>query len=80
MKDIAYASSEWSGEAAHFRSPARAFANHTKKKGCRWRIRPNFIGQILIAYASSETTGEPAYSHSLARAFVANCTKKKGYR
>ena len=33
MKNITYASSKLSGEAAHLRSLARAFANHTKKKG-----------------------------------------------
>ena len=29
IKKIKYASSEWSGEAAHFRSLARAFADST---------------------------------------------------
>ena len=43
---IAYASSGESGETSHLRSIARAFANCTKKKGCRWRLRPNFIGQF----------------------------------
>ena len=47
MKNITYASSELSGEAAHLRSLARAFAIHTKNKGCRWRLRPNFTGQIM---------------------------------
>ena len=31
MKNITYASSEWSGEAAHLRSLARAFADCTKR-------------------------------------------------
>ena len=82
-ENITYARSEWSGEAAHLRSLARAFAGCTKKKGCKWRLRPNFLSfnviQVLIAYASSERPGEPAHSHSLARD-IAYCTWKKGYR
>ena len=61
----------------------RAFADCTKKKECKWKIRPNCLSfnviQVLIAYASSERPGEPAHSHSLARDF-ADCTRKKGYR
>ena len=33
-----YVSSGESGETAHLRSLARAFANRTKKKGCRQRL------------------------------------------
>ena len=32
---VTYASSKESGDTEHLRSLARAFANHTKKKGCR---------------------------------------------
>ena len=32
MKNISYASREWSGEPAHLRSLARAFADCTKMK------------------------------------------------
>ena len=32
---VTYASSSESGETAHLRSIARAFANGTKKNGCR---------------------------------------------
>ena len=82
-ENITYARREWSGEAAHLCSLARAFADCTKKKECKWRIRPNCLSfnviQVLIAYASSERPGEPAHSHSLARDF-AYCTRKKGYR
>ena len=42
MKNITYASSEWSGEAAHLRSLARAFADCTK----RWDIDEG-SGQIV---------------------------------
>ena len=46
MKNITYASSEWSDEAAHLRSLARAFAVCNKKKGCKWRLRPNCLYQL----------------------------------
>ena len=43
FENITLASSEWSGEAAHLPNLARAFADCDKKKGCKWRLRPNFI-------------------------------------
>ena len=43
---FAYSSSEWLGEPAHSHSLTRAFGNHTQKKGCSWRLRPNCIGQF----------------------------------
>ena len=42
MKNITYACSEWSGEAAHLRSLARAIADCTK----RWDIDEG-SGQIV---------------------------------
>ena len=54
MKNITYASSEWSGEAAHLRSQI---------------VYTSYVIKVFFAYSSSEWSGEPAHSHSLTRAF-----------
>ena len=41
MKNIAYASSEWSGEAAHLHSLARAFADSAEMKA---------VNEVQIVY------------------------------
>ena len=53
-KNITYASSEWSGEAAHLRSQI---------------VYTSYVIKVFFAYSSSEWSGEPAHSHSLTRAF-----------
>ena len=40
-------SSERPDEPAHWRSLARAFAGCNKKKGCRWRLSPNYLYQFM---------------------------------
>ena len=54
MKNITYASSKWSGEAAHLRSQI---------------VYTSYVIKVFFAYSSSEWSGEPAHSHSLTRAF-----------
>ena len=47
MKNVTYTSSEWSDEAAHLRSLARALADCTKKKECKWRLMLNSLYQFM---------------------------------
>ena len=60
-------------------SLTRTFANRTKKKGCRLRLKSNFIGQFKKVYVTSGELGETEHLRSIARAF-ANHIKKNGCR
>ena len=49
-------------------SLTRAFANRTKKKGCRLRLKSNSIGKFKKVYVTSGESGETEHLRSIARA------------